>query len=212
MDLHPRAAALAKPPVAKLVDWMMKFQFHNDCDYFTIDPVAYAPALGEPGIAAYRSKLAEVESGLGARPTEQTRWTSPHSHDWLTLDLNAQRLAVLDRDVEAIIRTHARDRQGRAWMLDTAEALAEIGEFDLALDWARQALDIGPGHQSLKAGEFWCALARRAPSIRSCQPHGSRCSSAGHQQAPPDGCIATRARRGRRHRDDVMAAARGQSA
>jgi hypothetical protein len=44
LDLHPKAAALAKPPVAKIVDWMMKFQFHSDCDYFTIDPVAYARA------------------------------------------------------------------------------------------------------------------------------------------------------------------------
>ena len=110
LDLHPRAAALAKPPVAKLVGWMMQFQFQNDCDYFNIDPVAYAPALAEPGIAAYRSKLAEFETGL-----EQTRWASPHSHDWLTLEWNAQRLAVLDRDVEAIIRTHARDRQVAQW-------------------------------------------------------------------------------------------------
>ncbi|MDT4934761.1 MAG: hypothetical protein QOK11_2653, partial [Pseudonocardiales bacterium] len=64
----------------------------------------------------------------------------------------------MDRDVEAIIRTHARDRKVAAWLQDTAEALAEIGEFDLAIDWARQALDVGPGHQSLTAGEYWCAL------------------------------------------------------
>jgi hypothetical protein len=158
LDLHPRAAARAKPPVAKLVDWMMKFQFDNECDFFSVDPVAYTHALGEPGIAAYRSKLAEVESGLGARPTEQTRWTSPHSHEWVTLDWNARRLAVYDRDVEGIIRTHSRDRQVARWLQDTAEALAEIGEFDLAIDWARQAVDVGPWHQSLPAGEYWCHL------------------------------------------------------
>jgi tetratricopeptide (TPR) repeat protein len=45
-----------------------------------------------------------------------------------------------------------------SWLQDTAEALAEIGEFDLAIDWARQALDVGPDHQSLKAGEYWCKL------------------------------------------------------
>ena len=72
LALHPKAAARAKPPAAKLVDWMMKFQFHNDCDYFTIDPVAYAPALGDRGIAAYRGKLAEVEAGLARRPPEQS--------------------------------------------------------------------------------------------------------------------------------------------
>ncbi|MDQ6849692.1 MAG: hypothetical protein M3070_06890 [Actinomycetota bacterium] len=165
LDLHPKVAARAKPPVAKLIDWMIKFQFDNECDYFTIDPVAYAPALGEKGMASYRARLADVEARLGPRPSEEKRWTVPHSGDWFTLDWNAQRLAVLDRDVEAIIRTHARDRKVAAWFQDTAEALAEIGEFDLAIDWATQALDVGPGHQSLKAGEYWCALlAEHRPS------------------------------------------------
>ena len=158
LDLHPQVAARARPPVAKLVDWMMTFQFDSECDYFHLDLVAYARALGEKGIAAYRARLADLEARLGIRPSEDERWTAPYSHDWFTLDWNAQRLAVLDRDVEAIIRTHARDRKVAQWFLDTAEALAEIGEFDLAIDWARQALDVGPDHQSLKAGEYWCTL------------------------------------------------------
>jgi hypothetical protein len=159
LDLHPLAAARAKPPTGKLVDWMIRFQFDNDCDFFTIDPVAYAPALGELGMAAYRRRLAEIESRLGPRPSEGDRWSSPHSHDWFTLDYNAQRLAVHDRDVDAIIRTHSRDRRVAAWLEDTAEALAEIGEIDLAIDWARQATDFpGGGHQALHAGEYWCTL------------------------------------------------------
>jgi hypothetical protein len=90
---------------------MMTFQFDSKCDYFHLDLVAYAPALGEKGIAAYRTRLADLEARLGIRPSEDERWTAPYSHDWFTLDWNAQRLAVLDRDVEAIIRTHARDRK-----------------------------------------------------------------------------------------------------
>jgi len=34
LELHPRAAARAKPPASKLVDWMIRFQFDNECDYF----------------------------------------------------------------------------------------------------------------------------------------------------------------------------------
>jgi hypothetical protein len=45
-----------------------------------------------------------------------------------------------------------------AWLLDTAEALVEIDEFDLAIQWSRKALDVGPWHQSLKAGDYWCTL------------------------------------------------------
>lgn len=159
LDLHPVVAARAKPTTGKLVDWMIRFQFDNDCDYFNIDPVAYTPALGELGMAAYRKRLAEIEAGLGRRPSESDRWTSPHSREWFTLDYNAQRLAVHDRDIEAIIRTHVRDARVPAWLQDTAEALAEIGEIDLAIDWAKRAAEHpGGGHQALKAGDYWCTL------------------------------------------------------
>ncbi len=139
LELHPVVAAEARTAASKLVDWTVSFQFDNECDYFTIDPVAYAPALGTAGMAAYRVKLDERAAVLGPRPPDDRRWSSPHSGAWLTLDWNAQRLAVFDRDVDAIIRTHARDRRVAAWLQDTATALAEIGEVDAAIDWAKQA-------------------------------------------------------------------------
>ncbi|GAB3755974.1 hypothetical protein GCM10027599_20350 [Yimella radicis] len=157
LALHPQAAAAARTPVGKLIDWMMKFQFDDDeVDYFELDPVAYAPALGDVGMASYRKKLAEVEAKLGPRPSD--RWNSGHSHTWFTLDWNAQRLAVLDHDSEAIVRTHARDRKVAAWLEDTAEAFEEIGEIDLAIDWAKQATDFDRGHQARKAADYWCGL------------------------------------------------------
>lgn len=159
LELHPRAAASARTPVGKLIDWMMKFQFDDDeVDYFELDPVAYAPALGDVGMAAYRKRLAEVEAKLGPRPSKDERWSSGHSHAWFTLDWNAQRLAVLDHDIDAIIRTHAKDRTVAAWLQDTAEAFEEIGEIDLAIDWAKQATDFDRGHQSRKAADYWCGL------------------------------------------------------
>ncbi|HXH80524.1 DUF6880 family protein [Nocardioides sp.] len=159
LELHPRAAAAARTPVGKLIDWMMKFQFDDDeVDYFELDPVAYAPALGEVGMAVYRKRLAEVQAKLGPRPSEDERWTSGRSHEWFTLDWNARRLAVLDHDIDAIIRTHAKDRKVAAWLEDTAEALEEIGEIDLAIDWAKKATDFDRGHQSLKAADYWCGL------------------------------------------------------
>lgn len=92
----------------------------------------------------------------GPRPAD--RWSSGHSHEWFTLDWNAQRLAVFDHDIEAIIQTHAKDRTVAAWLEDTAEAFEEIGEIDLAIDWAKQATDFDRGHQSLKAADYWCGL------------------------------------------------------
>ena len=37
-----------------------------------------------------------------------------------------------------------------AWLDDTAQAFEEIGEADLAIDWAEQAAQFNDGHQSLK--------------------------------------------------------------
>jgi hypothetical protein len=109
-------------------------------------------------MVSYRKTLAEVEARIGPRPPEDQKWSSSHSGEWFTLDWNAQRLAVFDHDIEAIIRTHARDRRVAAWLEDTAEAFEEIGEIDLAIDWAKQATNFDRGHQSLKAADFWCKL------------------------------------------------------
>ena len=158
LELHPTAAAAAQVPAGNLADWMMRFQFDGDVDYFEIDPVAYAPALGKSGMATYRARLSDIEAGLGPRPSAEDLWTSRHSHEWFVIEWNARRLAVLDGDTDAIIRTHARDRKVAAWFEDTARAFEEIGEIDLALVWAKQAADLDRGHQSLKAAGYWCKL------------------------------------------------------
>jgi len=173
LDLHAQLARTVAPPFRKLVDWMIRFQFDNECDFFEIDPVTYGPALGELGMAAYRAKLAQIAAGLNPAPTseeEQAIWRTHLSdpaaweqlggdnHTRFVLSWNARRLSVWDRDVEAIIATHVRDRKVAAWLEDTAQALAEIGEFDLAIDWARQATFFDTGHQSEQAASYWCAL------------------------------------------------------
>lgn len=137
---------------------MIKFQFDGDVDYFHLDPVAYASALGKMGMAAYRARLAEIRDRLGPAPLGSDPLFVPDRHERWVLEWNDKRLAVLDRDIDAIIRTHARDRSVAAWFQDTAEALEEIDEIDLAIDWARQAREVGPSHQSLEAARYWCKL------------------------------------------------------
>lgn len=48
-----------------------------------------------------------------------------------------------------------------AWLHDTAKALEEIGEIDLAIDWAIQASHHDSSHQALEAAEYWCELLGR---------------------------------------------------
>lgn len=175
LALHAELTNAAPPPPARLVAWMISFQFDGVVDYFTIDPATYAPALGDRGLALYRVKLAEIATRVGPAPTdeeERAYWQQRVSvptlpdihaegrHARFMLDWNARRLAVWDRDIEAIIATHVRDRKVAAWLEDTAEALAEIGETDLAIDWARQATFFDRGHQAVNAARRWCALLR----------------------------------------------------
>lgn len=157
LTLHPQLAASAGVPPNRLVPWMITFQFDGDVDYFELDPVAYAPALGDNGLRTYRARLDEIRGRLAPQPDADT-WQDPDRHERWVLEWNDRRLAVLDRDIDAIILTHARDRKVAAWFHDTAEAFDEIGETKLAIDWARQATDFGRSHQSQRAAEYWCLL------------------------------------------------------
>jgi hypothetical protein len=42
------------------IEWMLRFQFDGDVDYFENNPVAYASALGESGMETYRAQLCEI--------------------------------------------------------------------------------------------------------------------------------------------------------
>ncbi|MFE1592358.1 hypothetical protein [Nocardia sp. NPDC058705] len=147
LELHARSAAAARPPVSKLVAWMIAFQFEGEVDYFELDPVAYVDALGEVGLASYLDRIRQLEADLG-----------PDRHGRFLVEWNARRLAVAARDVDAVIAMHARDRRVAAWLTDTARALAEIGEVDLAIDWAEQAAVFDLGHQAYEGGQYWCEL------------------------------------------------------
>ncbi|MCZ4552195.1 hypothetical protein [Gordonia rubripertincta] len=159
LDLHADTAAPAGISPTALVTWMINSQFENECDFFTIDPVGYAPPLGDKGIARYRAQLEEIRDTLGP--------VSGFNHSKSALEYNDRRLAVLDRDVDAIIRTHCRNPEIAAWLQETANALAEIGEYSLAIDWARRATFLGLGFQSERAAQTWCDLlaAHRADEL-----------------------------------------------
>ena len=110
LAVHPQSAAVAEVAPGKLVDWTVKFQFDGDVDYFELDPVAYAPALGDAGMTMYRARLDAVRATLAPEPAEPDRWSVPDRHERWVLARNDRRLAVHDHDIDASIRTDARDR------------------------------------------------------------------------------------------------------
>ena len=126
LDLHEQVCAAGVADPRKLAKWMAAFSFDRDA-FFPPDVDAYAGALGEPGLAAYR---AEVERRL------------PEAGEFGNVRIAHKRLAVADRDVDAIIERFGRDLSNSQRYLLVAEALREIDRDDLALDWARRGLAV----------------------------------------------------------------------
>lgn len=145
--LHPLAAFAAGVPQVELADWFFRFHFNEDVDYFNLDPVAYAPALDDPGLAHLRSLVAGLRAEIASTPPANP--LSSYDHREFLLQWFDQRLAVLDKDFDAIIATHLREGTVAAWYEDVAQAFEEIGEVDLAIFWAHRALPRSEAHVRL---------------------------------------------------------------
>jgi uncharacterized Zn finger protein len=150
LDLHREACAAGVADPQALAKWMVRFAF-DDQDFFEIDPVAYADALGDKGLAVYRrevSKRSDATVDLGDR--------SP-----LLADIDAgfpsfaaryaaERLAVIDRDVERLVELVGGDLSSPHQYTRVAEAMVELGRADDALAWARRGIAETNGWQVAK--------------------------------------------------------------
>jgi hypothetical protein len=100
LDLHAQVCDTRVADPVKLAAWMVRFSC-EDQDFFEVDLVRYAAALGEPGLAAYRQAIAR-------RDGEQSfavRWAR-------------ERLAVLDGDTR---------RSSRCWAQTSTRRTSSSG-------------------------------------------------------------------------------------
>ncbi len=143
LDLHALACdALVADPL-KLAAWMVRFSC-EDQDFFEVDPVRYARALGEPGLAAYRRAIA-------ARDGERlfaVRWAR-------------ERLAVLDRDTPAIVTLLGGDLSNPHQFIRVCQAMAELARDDEVLSWARRGITETQGWQVAQLYDLACEVHDR---------------------------------------------------
>lgn len=125
-------AGVADP--AKLARWMIRFGV-DDQDFFTVDPVRYANALGERGLSAYRQEI--VRRSQEDRPP-------------FAVGYALERLAVLDGDADAIVRLLGGDLNNPYHFTRVAEAFAALGRHDDVLAWARRGIAETSGWQVAK--------------------------------------------------------------
>ena len=134
LELHGRACQLARPDAARLAKWLVAATF--DPEWFSPpDPVPYADALGEKGLHLYR-EAAERELA-SADPSDHYSTAGVHGR------YVVERVAVIDRDPDAVVASFAHIERVSNREAEIAEAMREIGRDDLALEHARVGLDTG---------------------------------------------------------------------
>ena len=141
--LHARACDAGGADPVKLAAWMIRFRF-DDQDFFEVDPVRYANALGEKGLAAYRAAVA-------ARADD----------DSFAARYARERLAILDRDLEEIVALMGGDLTKPHQFINVAEAMQELALDDEVLAWATRGIAETSGWQTGKLFDLACEIHTR---------------------------------------------------
>ncbi len=120
-------------------------------DFFEADPARYRAALGEVGLAEFRSLLAAQgdQDGFAARYARE-------------------RLAALDGDSGAIVALLGGDLSRPHQFIRVAEAMVELGRDEEAVTWARRGIEQTAGWQTDQLYDLACAAyARRGERVEA---------------------------------------------
>jgi uncharacterized Zn finger protein len=145
LDLHAQVCDAGVADPLKLARWMVRFRF-DDQDFFEADPVRYAKALGEMGLAAYRREVKQrSEAGDDSFATKYAE----------------ERLAILSGDTDAVIRLLGGDLTRPYHFIRVAEAMEELGRDDDVLTWATRGIAATTGWQIAQLYDLSAAVLTR---------------------------------------------------
>lgn len=137
LDVHVRACQQARPDAVRLAKWLIAATY--DSDWFSPpDPASYSEVLGEKGLRLYREA---AEREIAAAGSDDPYATGPFYGRYAL-----RRLAVIERDPEAVVASFADIERAGYREAEIAAAMREIGRDDLALAHARAGL-AGASHQ-----------------------------------------------------------------
>jgi hypothetical protein len=149
LEFHVLACDAGVADPVKLARWMVRFTL-DDQDFLVLDPKRYAGALGETGLAVYRQEI-DRRRGAGEQP--------------FALRYADERLAVLDGDVDRIVRLLGGNLTSPYQFIQVTEAMVELGRDDDALAWAQRGIAETGGWQVAQLYDLAAAvyLRRGAP-------------------------------------------------
>ena len=137
LDVHVRACQRASADPVRLAKWLTASTY--DSDWFNPpDPVPYATELGVKGVQIYREA---AERAIAAADLED-RYATGRFHGRYA----RRRLAVIDRDPDAVVASFADIERAGYREAEIAAAMREIGRDDLALEHARAGLAGASNH------------------------------------------------------------------
>jgi hypothetical protein len=144
LEVHAVACDARVADPVKLAEWMVRFSC-EDQDFFEVDPVRYAGALSERGLAVYRRAIEERKDG---GRVFAVRWAR-------------ERLAVLDGDGEAIVALLGGDLSAPHQFVRVCEAMAELERDEEVLLWAGRGIAETDGWQVEKLYDLACGVHER---------------------------------------------------
>ncbi len=144
LEVHAVACDAGVADPVKLAEWMVRFSC-DDQDFFEVNPVRYAGALGEPGLLAYRRM---IEERLDGERVFAVRWAR-------------ERLAVLDGDGERIVALLGGDLSAPHQFIGVCEAMLELGRDEEVLMWAGRGIAETDGWQVEKLYDLACGVHER---------------------------------------------------
>ena len=178
LGIHERLCDSGVADPAALARWMVKFGC-DDQDFFTVDPVRYAEALGDRGVQLFR---AAIEKRPHTRENE------------FAVKYATQRLAILDGDAERVVELLGGDLSSPHQFIRVAEAMLELQRPDDAVSWARRGIESTTGWQVAQLYEIVArdleAAGHTADLLDLRREHHSRMASASTYAALRQAAIA----------------------
>ncbi len=151
LEVHAQVCDASVADPVKLAAWMVRFSC-DDQDFFEVDPVRYAGALGERGLLAYRRAIEARENG---ERVFAVRWAR-------------ERLAVLDGDSERIVVLLGGDLSASHQFIRVCQAMAELGREEEVLQWATRGIAETDGWQVAQLYDLACSVhGRRSAALEA---------------------------------------------
>ncbi len=168
LSLYARACTVARPNAHKLASWLFQLQLQSP-GWPTVKLSDFAEALGDAGLAAYRTLLADA--------WEHRSGTEGDIRPALTLLLMRERLAKLDGDPDALeiaerlpnpaLYLSVAGSESTAWLVEfLVQAYLDCGRSKDALELRRSQLSAQPSRDPYARLKDTARTLDRWPEVR----------------------------------------------